>query len=155
MNETTELRDITGLAEVSWLPLAPIWWLLLVVILLTAIGIAVWFYRRYRQQTLWQLEAQQQLKVIQQQPPTQQLDGLAILLRRLAIHRYGRKACAGLSGQRWLQWLQDRDPKAFAWTEHGQILINHTYMPVKQRRIEAEQLQLLVAAVEAWSRISS
>jgi hypothetical protein len=37
------------------------------------------------------------------------------LLRRIAMARHGRTACAGLHGEDWLAWLTEHDPKGFDW----------------------------------------
>ena len=62
--------------------------------------------------------------------PAQQLAGeLSELLRRIAIARLGRARAAGLSGERWLAWLQEHDPAGFAWTQLGQPLLTLPYAP--------------------------
>lgn len=41
------------------------------------------------------------------QAPDATITALTTLLRRVAVQQYGRDACAGLSGQAWVNFLQD------------------------------------------------
>ena len=54
---------------------------------------------------------------------------LSELLKRIAMARHGRVACAGLQGQAWLDWLSAQDPNGFDWRQHGQPLIHAPYAP--------------------------
>lgn len=104
--------------------------------------------RRARRQTAWKLRVGE----------------LSELLKRIAMARHGRSACARLHGQAWLDWLSAQDPDGFDWSQHGQLLIHAPYAPeareVKPRAVAAEQtsgdgsreleLERLIAATERW-----
>ena len=110
-----QLRDIRGLDPVSWWPPGPglvahshrgdiadpclVWW------------------RDQRQRYplgSWQKDAQRRLRALRRRleewDPKTVAGELSELLRRIAMARYGREACAGLVGNEWLEWLQARDP---------------------------------------------
>jgi hypothetical protein len=149
------LRDIHGLDDISWWPLAAGWWLLaaLVILLLFALVSALRNLRRYPAGS-WRRHAWKQLRALRQQAdrmPAQQLASeLSELLRRIAIARLGRARAAGLSGERWLAWLQEQDPAGFAWTRHGRPLLTLPYAPPGGERDSATQLLALIDAAFAW-----
>ena len=151
----TRLRDIQGLDEISWWPLAPGWWLLvlLVILLLFALVSVVRNQRRYPAGS-WRRNAWKQLRTLKRQAdrmPTQQIaEELSELLRRIAIARLGRARAAGLSGEPWLNWLQQHDPAGFAWTRFGKPLLTLPYAPPGTSQDSIEQLLPLIDAAFVW-----
>lgn len=151
----TRLHDIRGLDEISWWPLATGWWLLalVVVALLLASVSLVRNLRRYPAGS-WRRHAWKQLRTLKRRAditPTQQIaTELSELLRRIAIARLGRARAAGLSGERWLAWLQQHDPNDFAWTRLGTPLITLPYAPPGSTRESIDQLMPLIDAAFAW-----
>lgn len=94
------LRDIVELAPVSWWPLAPGWWMLLIVVTVggTMLGWQAW--RRwtgnaYRRAALAELGA------------ATKLEDVSILLKRTALHAFPRSEIAQLSGDAWCRWLAE------------------------------------------------
>ena len=73
---------------------------------------------------------------------------LSELLRRIAMARHGRSACAGLSGADWLDWLSVHDPNGFPWHETGRLLLTAPYAPSPRGGVG--QLLRLIDAVESW-----
>jgi hypothetical protein len=63
--------------------------------------------------------------------------------------RHGRRACAGLVGESWLEWLERHDPEGFAWREEGRVLIELPYAPPGRRAAGAE-LEPLLRAARNW-----
>lgn len=149
MNPADKLHDIQGLEPVSGWPLAPGWWFVLATVVFIGFVLGLYYYYRRRQQTDWRQLARQQLRALAHLAPREQVTQLALLLRRIAIQRYGRLSCAGLSGQAWLAWLSEHDPRGFNWQQQGAILIAGPYQP-KDIPIETQQLQQLSQAIEAW-----
>ena len=149
------LRDIQGLDEMPWWPLAIGWWLLaaLVIVLLYMLLSVLRNQRRYPAGS-WRRPAWKQLCTLQQRAsrmPAQQLaDELSELLRRIAIARLGRTHAAGLSGERWLAWLQEHDPAGFAWSRRGRLLLTLPYAPPDSSLDSTGQLLALVDAAFAW-----
>ncbi len=137
----SQLRDIHGLDPLSWWPPAPGWWLLAFSLLLL-----IWLAWRYRASLRlrippipvlrigsWRWDAARQLRALRQrattQDPKQTAAELSELLRRIAMARLGRDACAGLTGEAWLAWLTERDPKQFDWRSRGRPLLIAPYAP--------------------------
>lgn len=145
----SQLRDIRGIDNVSWWPLAPGWWALLA--LLLGMGAGVFFYRLYRSRKAasWQAEVRALFTALHAQTGAKKkAEALSELLRRLAIHQYGRDACAGLHGAEWLEWLATHDPQGFEWQNKAQILIKAPYAPGDM--IDGEDMKPLIAAAERW-----
>jgi len=155
MNPVEQLRDIHGLEPVSWWPLAPGWWIIVGVILLFLVfGISFLIYRHFtkkEQSPDWRQVALAEWTTLTTEPftPKERLTHLNILLRRVAMQRYGRQTCAGLTGEPWLIWLTEHDPHGFNWQQHGQPLLQLPYMPPDTTLTE-EQLLTLYQAVRAW-----
>ena len=67
----------------------------------------------------WRRDAIQSLKTLRYrsslEDPKLIGDELSELLRRIAIAHRGRHACAGLTGEAWLEWLSRDDPTGFDW----------------------------------------
>lgn len=137
----TQLRDIRGLDPVSGWPPALGWWLV-------ALGVLLLFYLAWRYRASlrlrippipvlrignWRWDAGRQLRDLRQraltQDPRRTAAELSELLRRIAMARLGREACAGLTGADWLAWLTERDPRQFDWLQRGRLLLDAPYAP--------------------------
>jgi hypothetical protein len=109
MDPLSQLRDIHLPAPVGWWPPAPGWWLLTLGLIALIVGSSLWMWQRYRKRA-YRREALAQLQQIRDTYQTNQdaqylLSELSALLKRTAITRYGRDEIAGLTGQRWLTFL--------------------------------------------------
>lgn len=148
-----ELRDISGLEPITWYQIAPGWLLLFAAALLVILLMLRW--RRIQAQkkvttVSWQHNAAVEWQRVSQiVSPRDRLEAIATLLRRVAMQRYGRESCAGLTGYEWLRWLTEHDPQQFAWTTEAEILIKLPYMP-PNAEIEPEQVDKLLAALQTW-----
>lgn len=151
----SQLHDIHGLDGIPWWPIATGWWLLaaMVIVLLVMLVSLVRNVLRYPAGS-WRRHAWRQLRELRQQSdrmPVQQLAGdLSELLRRIAIARLGRKQAAGLSGERWLAWLQQHDPAGFDWTQRGKPLLTLPYAPHGAFEDTRKQLLPLINAALVW-----
>lgn len=158
-----QLHDIEGIDSISPWPLAVGWWVCIAcgVILLL---IAMWaLRRRLRYLRSWQRQARKTLKKLQRElsPSTsvQTVVFLSEYLRRIAMHQFPRKDCAGLVGKAWLEWLKTHDPQQFDWTAKGKWLLETPYAPhAEAPHVEAphadelstEQVQELIKATKHW-----
>ncbi len=148
------LRDIRGLDPIGWWPPAPGWWLLSVLAVLLLLT-AIWLWQnRYRLLgDGWRQDAIQRLKVLRYRStiddPKEIGDELSELLRRIAMARHGRRACAGLTGETWLQWLSREDPTGFNWQDRGRVLLTLPYAP-SQSETNRDELKALVEAALRW-----
>ncbi|MDH3997638.1 MAG: DUF4381 domain-containing protein [Desulfuromonadales bacterium] len=105
------LRDIHLPAPVSWWPPAPGWWLLLTLTLtLAALGLLLhkrWRRRHYRRLLLAQLQMLEQ-QYRSHQDSRQLLTEVSALLRQAALLHFPDDNCAGLTGQKWLAFLDGK-----------------------------------------------
>ena len=150
----TVLRDIHGLDAVPWWPLAPGWWYVagLVGLLLLVIGLRYWLVY-YSGWLGWRSDARRQLRALRKALGKEDLHvvagRLSELLRRIAMVRSGRQQAAGLTGDTWLQWLEQHDNSGFDWSKQGQILLTAPYMPPAMS-IERKELAILIRAATRW-----
>jgi hypothetical protein len=155
MDPSQYLRDIRGLDPLPWWPVAPGWWWLLgALALLVALGVLLrWWWRRVRHN--WRDEAHGELRELRRRirryDTPQALSEMAVLMRRIAMARHGRRACAGLIGEQWLAWLETNDPQGFPWRREGRILIELLYAP-PGAKVDHEQLLKILDAMEVWTR---
>lgn len=146
MNALAQLRDIhPPIAPTLWPP-APGWWLAAAVTLLALALLArPWRqrYDRWRRRRLALAELARLRAVLEQDGDRSHFAaGVSMLLRRLALARYPRAQVAGLSGDRWLQFLDQTGDGDFI-TGPGRVLALAPY------QINPE---LPVAALEALAR---
>lgn len=105
-----QMHDLQLPDPVTWWPLANSVWSLIVGILGLFIGLS-WYYwvrhknNRYRREALAQLK--HALTDPKNQSPTQQIMILNRLLKQVAITHYGRARVAPLTGQAWVDFLQE------------------------------------------------
>ena len=151
-----QLRDIQDLDPVSWWPPATGWWLLLLLTLALIIGLVLWLrnLRKYPPGS-WHRDAHRNLVRLRKQASNLsdgELAGqLSSLLRRIAVVRLGRAQAAGLSGDAWLNWLHEQDPRAYDWQQKGRLLLTLPYAPSSDSSDKkAELLELLRASI-AWT----
>ncbi|NEV62586.1 DUF4381 domain-containing protein [Thiorhodococcus minor] len=159
LQQAPQLRDIRDISSIPWWPPAPGWWLILGAVLL--IGYAIWRWRTPLSLRVpipgitlgtWRWDAAAALRDLRRraqggQDPKATASELSELLRRIAMARLGRPACAGLTGPAWLEWLQAQDPNGFAWRERGQPLLVAPYAPPG---VTAQDLMALIEAAEGW-----
>lgn len=161
------LRDIHDIPAIPWWPPAPGWWLMAIVGTLLVIG--VWRARARISLRIpipgitlgsWRWEAAAALRDLRRRARTGQdakqiLGELSELLRRIAMARLGRPACAGLVGAAWLDWLAAQDPNGFHWHERGRILIDAPYAPAGALRsgVGPKDLLCLIDAALAWVEV--
>ena len=154
MNEwMNQLHDIEGLDSITWWPLPIGWWVLLIsgTCLLAALiylGVKRVIFKRS-----WKYDSFQKLAYLEQNLRTETAKDSVILLseylRRIVLHRFSRKECAGLIGKEWLKWLSTNDPKQFDWEKNGLLLIEVPYAPQK-RQLPIDQIKTLIQAVKDW-----
>lgn len=152
------IRDIHLPASISWWPLAPGWWMLLLVIILLTI-LSYFLVKHYRQGSMKRLALKSLKKIKASHKETADLTTfvrrLSILLRKVCITFYTREATAGLTGKKWLKFLDDTldiDNKKIGMrfdSPIGVVLTNVPFQPsnTDSNTVDVERLYELC---EAW-----
>jgi len=148
-----QLHDIEGLDTISFWPLAIGWWVLIAVSLILAAAI-IWFAlymlackRSWKNDTFKKLALLE--RNLSDSSARETVIALSEYLRRIALKRYSRKECAGLTGKKWLLWLSENDSKGFDWGNKGALLIEVPYTPLNYK-LPAQQVRELIQAARNW-----
>jgi len=140
MNPLDQLKDIHLPADVSLWPLAWPWWLL--IILLVLLPVLVIYLRRKNR---WRKQALRQLKNIEITNKNICIQQCNRLLKQVALFRYGQ-ACASLSGEPWLEFLDSKVNNAIFMPEHLE------FASAVDRLDSSMDPQSLKRAVATWIR---
>lgn len=161
MNPLDQLLPTIAPPPVSWWPLAPGWWALMVLLPLLLWGL--WYLRRYlprRQRTLPQeqpLDPLRQAALAELARLPRPYDGqhagpwlqqLNALLKRLARAHYPADNSHVLSGRAWLAFLDNRCPAA--GLTRWMVLVEGTYRG--HCSLDDKAINGLNQAVETWIR---
>ena len=162
MNPLDQLQPTIAPPPVSWWPLAPGWWALLVLLPLLLWGL--WYLRRYLPQRRQAVQTQEQpLDPLRQaalaelarlvrpydgQHAGPWLQQLNALLKRLCRERYPESASHTLSSRAWLAFLDNRCPAA--GLTRWMILVDGGYRP--QCTLSDKAIVELDQAIATWTR---
>lgn len=150
-----QLHDIEGIDPVTHWPLAVGWWIVIAfgIVLFCAscvfVGYLLAFKRSWKNDTLKKLAALE--AALSDHTARETIILLSEYVRRIALKRYSRKECAGLTGEPWLQWLKNNDPKEFDWENKGTILVDIPYAP-EGVRPSVNEIRDLIQAAKEWVR---
>ncbi len=112
-NTTLALRDIHLPDSILWWPLAPGWWVLIVLFVL--IGLSFYWYKK----TYYGRKLKKNIKLELEQYYQQYHDKknaqvfiqqLSALLRRISLHQFEDKKIVNLYGMAWLEFLDSKLP---------------------------------------------
>ena len=146
----TNLRDIHAPPPVSWWPPAPGWWLLLVVLIVALI--LLWRWRRARP---WRRHALRELQALELEygangDVVNCVAQVSVLLRRVALSARAPTAAAALTGDAWLNYLDEAGRTQQFSTGVGRVLISAPYA-----RAESVDVPQLIKLARRWvSKIS-
>ena len=128
-----QLRDIHLPPALDLWPPAFGWWLLLLLAVLLALATIWFFYRRWQAQAYRRegLDQLQQLFDIYttNQDSTAYLAGCLALLKRVALTRYPRDRVARLTGEDWVNFLDESANTDEFSMGAGQALVTSGYEP--------------------------
>jgi hypothetical protein len=153
-----KLHEIVLPAPVSWMPQTPGWYVVFGIILLVA---GWWVYRRLRRfrENRYRRLALEELTVIERelQRPERRAKALAeipVLLKWTALSAFPRGDVAGLSGEKWLAFLDKTiGGKDFAEGE-GRLLPELAYAPVPRiAKLPDETIGKLLQIVRRWIKM--
>ncbi|MCW5589387.1 MAG: DUF4381 domain-containing protein [Legionellales bacterium] len=134
MNSTDPLSQLKPLhlpPAITFWPPAPGWLILSALVIFMSAGIVYYFIRRYQNQRGKRF-ALQQLHTLQQQfaQPDyrpQIISNISQLLKRVALLHHPRQQVAGLTGTKWLQFLDESGHTQDFQHGIGKILISAPY----------------------------
>lgn len=147
MNELA-LKDIHLPEVILWWPLAPGWWLILILTVLLVIffpRILRWL--RWKPTRVVSLRELNQIRADRDNGLDEQrvLQGVTILLRRTVMSYCGRAMGANLTGKRWVEQLKQLSGKDCFTAEQNEWLSIGQYQPSAQCDIE-----LMLRSCECW-----
>lgn len=130
--ELAQLRDIHLPDPIGWWPLAPGWYLLLILTLLataTIIFIVMRYYRNgaCKRQAL-RLITEYQQEYSKHNNPQLSASRLSELLKRVALVYFPRKKVAGLQGKAWVEFLNVTS-KGLDFKQVNKELLEMPYQP--------------------------
>lgn len=134
---------------VSWWPPAPGWWALLILSALLA-----WYVTRWFRRTAGRREALRELQRVEAAglAPARLVREITVILKRYALSCYPRARVAGLSGEAWLQFLDECDRRGLALFTRGpgRVLGESAFRPDVEVDVAA-----LCRAARLWLKHSS
>lgn len=144
------LRDLHLPEAISWWPLAPGWWVVIAIALI-GLGLLLRAWLRLRARGAARRYALGQLNEIVQQyeehkNPVTFGTEISALLRRTMLAYAPRLDVAGLTGEAWLQWLDQDLAKPVFSSGPGRQIIELPYCR-PESDIAVEDMDRLVAAV--------
>lgn len=150
-----KLHEVLLPDPVSWMPQTTGWYVVLGLVLLVAAYWVCRWVRRYRANR-YRRSALAALKVIEQelQRPDKRAGALAeipLLVKWTALSAYPRRDVAGLSGEKWLGFL-DKTMGGKDFTQgKGQVLAELAYAPASRiSRLPDETICGLLQLVRQW-----
>lgn len=145
------LKDIHLPANgVSIWPLAPLWWLLIALFVFGLLGLAWYLWKRpakpqYQKNDI-ALQALADLQAQYHQQPLELLREVSVLMRRIALTRFGRHKIAGLAGADWLAFLDKTSGQAVFQQQYAAYVTANPY----QATADLSDLQGFLQAVRQW-----
>lgn len=153
------LEPLIAPPDVSWWPLAPIWWILIAVILLITLTIIVYIIHKknkhkpiivdkqiidpFRQEALKELNS---FERPYQQPVGPWLQKINILLKRICITRYPTENTKLMIGKDWLIFLSSKCPEANI--QAYSVLVDKEYHP--DYILDNTTIDHLYSSIEKW-----
>jgi len=140
------LHDIVPASTPSWWPLAPGWYLLIVLLLLIAAWKSYRGWRHYRRNR-YRRAALEELAAMRGASTGVELERLSGLLKRTALHAYPRSQVAALSGPQWQRFLNGHCEGEPFDGEAWALLESSAYRPSSAAEMNT---QLLFERVRIW-----
>lgn len=152
---TNVLQNLKGLhlpGPISMWPLAPGWYLvLLVVAVIMAFALTKFFFnwlRKRRRQ--WVISELQQLTLNYPKSPAENLSKMSVLVRRISLALFKREHVAGLHGEAWLRFLDQQGQTDQFTRGVGRHLLSAPYQARSKIDKEHIDIQSLCLLIENW-----
>lgn len=148
--EQIPLRDLHLPEAIGWWPLAPGWWVL-IALLVVALGFLLRAWLRVRARGAARRFALRELNVIEaefekRKNPVEFGANLSELLRRTMLAYAPRQDVAGLTGESWLQWLDQDLAQPLFSSGPGRQIVELPYRD-PNTSLDSSDVDRLVAAV--------
>jgi hypothetical protein len=150
-NPLDSLKDIHLPQAVSAWPPAPGWWILTIlsVIALSWIVLKVW--KNYQHKHLFRVSNATLIKLheayLEHKNSHLLIQQYSLLLRRIALSKFPRQQVASLTGQTWLNFLDETSQSDLFNSDIGALLINAPYQ--KPSKVTFD-IDALTDAVKSW-----
>lgn len=157
-NLIAQMKDISEQFDVSDFPPAPIWIILFGALAIALVYLLMYLLRRRAYRKSWRYHADSQLDMLERSLSYETAHASAVqlseIIRRITIKRHGR-GHVHLSGNAWLEWLSEKDPRNFDWNKKGQVIIKGVFAPEDRQSLEVvniKNIRELIAAIRRWVR---
>ena len=153
------LEPLISPPDISWWPLAPIWWILIGFILFFLLTIVIYLWQKKNRNKkplapeqivdLFRKEALDELKSFQkpyQQPVGPWLQKINILLKRICITHYPNEQIRTLTGKDWLMFLSKKCQQANI--QAYSMLVDKEYHP--NYFLDNETIDHIYSSIETW-----
>ncbi len=136
-----QLKDIQQPVDPGWWPLAMGWWYLILLVLLA--WLTLWFLKKRKYAERGVVFAVKELEQIKHQYSENNNDNqlasdLSVWLKKVSLYAFPEKTVAGLTGQRWLEFL-DKSSDGNQFTSGvGRVFADSVYS--KELKIDAAEL---------------
>ncbi len=143
------LSEAVSPAPISWLP-TTLGWKVMALIMLVWLFWRGHLYLQYRRRNLYRRQALHQLEaLISDHGMTPGLlAGLGRLLKATAVGCYPRRQVARLSGDKWMQWLENHGGADIFSCDSQQLLAHGVYQG--EDSVKEAALATLVKEIQQW-----
>lgn len=140
------LHDIHTPPPVSWWPLAPGWWIAAACVFLLGAFIWWWMHRAapWRKQALRELA---QLETTLAREPAVAIAGISVIVRRVSLTVRDPVTVAALTGDAWLEFLDEAANMQEFTRGAGRALASAPYA-----RVETTDAAVLLQLARRWVR---
>lgn len=143
-----QLKDLHLPSPPGLWPLAFGWYLLLFISLFVIVMMFYWSSRRWinnRAQRCAIKELDKLRQAYNQDPDIKYIEKLSILLKRVALAYFPRKEIAGLSGKKWLKFLNQTGNTMMFTSDIGKLLVTAPY-----KKTVEEDISVLISMCAIW-----
>jgi hypothetical protein len=145
------LRDIHLPDAVSWWPLAPGWWVSLILVIVLAVGLYLLIKRITKPVIKKSAKAELQHLMddyAEHRSAQKLLQQLSVLMRRIGISYLPRSEAAGITGKDWYEQLNALVKGEPLSTDSIELLVSAPYRPAVD--IPSQQVEQLLKEVRQW-----
>ncbi len=152
-NTTLALRDIHLPDSILWWPLAPGWWLIIVLVVL--IGLSFYVYKKTNYIRKLKKNIKLELEHYHQQYHDKKnaalyIQQLSALLRRVSLQQFDDKKIAKLHGAAWLEFLDSKSPPNITEQSAFKNGVGQIFLLGPYQKIINEDLSPVYELVKQW-----